>query len=67
MRTTIVVVYKKTKKTKKFNLSVFNDTRLDDVLSVRKNKPLLPYKYDIEAIGVGTRFVEKYKNQYKIK
>jgi len=66
MKPILVVVYRK-RKNGKFYLSTFTDTHVDEILNARKTKPLLPYTYEIEAIGVGSVFINKYKEQYKIK
>mgnify|MGYP005989530801 CR=1 FL=1 len=61
-----VVVYKKTAKGKLY-LKVFEDIDSDDVLNSRKRVPLIPNKYEILAVGVGSSFIDKYKEEYNIK
>lgn len=62
----LVVVYRKRAKGKCY-LTTFLNTHVDELLNARKTKPLLPYTYEIESIGVGAAFVDKFKKEYKIK
>lgn len=66
MKPILVIVYRKRKNGKCY-LTTFADTHVDEILNARKTKPLLPYTYEIEAIGVGSVFINKYKTEYKIK
>jgi hypothetical protein len=62
----IVVVHKKPRKNAKIQLEVFENTRVDDIISSAKRKPLIPKENEILDIGVGESFIEKYKHKYKL-
>ena len=61
----VVVVYRKTSKSKKHYITVFNDVHVDDVITEKRN-PLLNNDYIIEDVGVGDTFIESYKKKYNI-
>jgi len=63
----VVVVHKKPRKNAKIHLEVFQNTRVDDIISSAKRKPLIPKEHEILDIGVGNGFFEKYKKKYKLK
>jgi hypothetical protein len=63
----IVVVHKGPRKNSKILLEIFENTRVDDIISNRKRKPLIPKENEILEIGVGLSFVERYKKKYKLK
>ena len=64
---TIVVVHKGPRKNSKIILEIFNNgTRVDDIINMRKLKPLIPKENEILEIGVGISFVERYKKKYKL-
>jgi hypothetical protein len=48
-------------------LEVFENTRVDDIISTTKRKPLIPKENEILDLGVGDSFVEKYKKKHKLK
>lgn len=62
----IVVVHKKPRKNAKIFLEVFTNTRVDDIISTTKRKPLIPKENEILDLGVGIGFKEKYKKKYKL-
>lgn len=62
----IVVVHKRPRKNGKVFLEVFENTRVDDIISTEKRKPLIPKENEILEIGVGISFKEKYKKKYKL-
>ena len=62
----IVVVHKKPRKYGKVFLEVFENTRVDDIISTAKRKPLIPKENEILDIGVGISFKERYKKKYKL-
>ena len=63
---TIVVVHKGPRKNSKIKLEIFNNgTRVDDIINMRKLKPIIPKENDILDIGVGESFIERYKKKYK--
>ena len=63
----VVVVYKTSKRANaKVKIEIFQNTRVDDILDMRKKKPLIPYECEILEIGVGIGFYEKYKKKYKL-
>lgn len=67
MKPPVVVVYKSVyRKKEKFHLKVFENIHVDEVLALGKRKPLIPYKYEIVKIGVGSGFEEKWKEKYEI-
>ena len=62
---TIVVVHKGPRKNSKILLQVFSDgTRVDDIINMRKLKPLIPKENEILEIGVGVGFEKRYKSKY---
>ena len=64
----VVVVYRKSKTAKKNYMKVFeNEDTPDRIINGNARKPLIPNEYIIEEIGIGSRFIEDYKKQYKIK
>ena len=63
----VVVVHKGHRKNSKIILEVFENTRVDDIISTRKLKPLIPKENEILDIGVGISFKERYKKKYKLK
>jgi len=63
---TVVVVYKK-KLNSKPEMAVFNDgTKVDDIISSTKRKPLIPNNWTIEEIGIGESFIDLYSKKFKI-
>jgi hypothetical protein len=62
----IVVVHKGPRKTSKFQLEIFTNSRVDDIIDGNKRKPPIPHQNEILDIGVGESFVERYKKKYKI-
>ena len=63
----IVVVHKGPRKNSKIKLEIFENTRVDDIISSAKRKPLIPKENEILDLGVGSGFFEKYKKKYKLK
>jgi len=63
----VVVVHKGPRKNSKVILDVFENTRVDDIISTTKRKPLIPKENEILDLGVGISFVERYKKKYKLK
>jgi len=63
----VVVVHKGPRKNSKVILEVFENTRVDDIINLRKLKPLIPKENEILDIGVGLSFVERYKKKHKLK
>ena len=62
----IVVVHKGPRKTSKFQLEIFTNSRVDDIIDGNKRKPPIPHQNEILDIGVGESFVERYKKKYKL-
>jgi hypothetical protein len=62
----VVVVHKNPRKNGKVFLEVFENTRVDDIISTAKRKPLIPKENEILDIGVGISFKEKYKKKHKL-
>ena len=63
----VVVVHKGPRKNSKVHLEVFENTRVDDIISTTKRKPLIPKDNEILDLGVGESFIEKYKHKHKLK
>ena len=63
----VVVVHKGPRKSSKIILEVFENTRVDDIINLRKLKPLIPKENQILDMGVGLSFVERYKKKHKLK
>jgi hypothetical protein len=63
----VVVVHKGPRKNSKVIMEVFENTRVDDIITTTKRKPLIPKENEILDIGVGISFVERYKKKYKLK
>jgi|TARA_B100000497_G_scaffold70847_1_gene79617 hypothetical protein len=63
----VVVVHKGPRKNSKVILEVFENTRVDDIINLRKLKPLIPKENQILDMGVGLSFVERYKKKHKLK
>ena len=63
----VVVVHKGPRKNSKIKLEIFENTRVDDIISSAKRKPLIPKENEILDLGVGISFLEKYKKKYKLK
>lgn len=47
-----------------YEVLVFENTRVDDIIDAKKRKPLIPHEYEILEIGVGLSFKEKYEKKY---
>ena len=62
----VIVVHKGPRKNSKIILDVFENTRVDDVITTSKRKPLIPDINEILDIGVGTSFIKRYKKKYKL-
>ena len=63
----VVVVHKGPRKNSRVIMEVFENTRVDDIITTTKRKPLIPKENEILDIGVGISFVERYKKKYKLK
>ena len=63
----VVVVHKGPRKNSEVILEVFENTRVDDIINLRKLKPLIPKENQILDMGVGLSFVERYKKKHKLK
>ena len=61
----VVVVYRKSNRANKRYMSVFNNIKVDDILTV-KRKPLIPNEYVLDEVGVGSSFIQEYQHKYKI-
>ena len=62
----VIVVHKGPRKNSKIIIDVFENTRVDDVITTSKRKPLIPDTNEILDIGVGTSFIKRYKKKYKL-
>ena len=64
----VVVVYRKSESSVKKYITVFKSEQTPDrILDVSVRRPLIPYEYVIDEVGVGTNFIEYYKRQHNIK
>lgn len=64
----VVVVYRKSETAKKKYMKVFqNEDTPDRIINLNARKPLIPNEYIIDEIGIGSNFIEYYKNKHKIK
>jgi hypothetical protein len=63
----VIVVHKGPRKNSKIILEIFDNVRVDDIINLRKKKPLIPKENEILDIGVGESFVERYKKKHKLK
>lgn len=61
----VVVVWRKSARANKRYMTVFNDIRVDDVLTEKRN-PLIPNEYVLDDVGVGSSFIVEYQHKYKI-
>ena len=61
----VVVVWRKSAKANKRYMTVFNNIRVDDVLTEKRN-PLIPNEYVLDEVGVGSSFIIDYQLKYKI-
>ena len=55
----IVVVHKGPRKNSKIKLEIFENTRVDDIISSAKRKPLIPKENEILDLGVEFGIVKK--------
>ena len=62
----VVVVHKGKRKNSKVILDIFENTRVDDIITTAKRKPLVPDNHEILDIGVGSSFIKKYTLKYKL-
>ena len=62
---TTVVVYRKTKTSKKYYMIVTN-IAADIINNARATKPVIDHKYEIVELGIGASFITSYAKAYKI-
>ena len=61
----VVVVTKRVHRKKDiYEVLVFENTRVDDIIDGNKRKPLIPHNIDIVELGVGISFKERYEKKY---
>jgi hypothetical protein len=64
----VVVIYRKSENCKKKCMVVFkSQPNADRIIDGGPKRQLLPEKYIIDEIGVGSSFIETYKKLHKIK
>ena len=61
----VVVVYRK-RASGVHHMAIFDNVKVDDIISGTKRKPMIPDSWTIDEIGVGESFVEKYSKKFKI-
>lgn len=65
----VLIIYKASKASKKYQLKIFENTHVDKILETIKRKPLIPKEWQLEVISVGTSDtnVLALKKKYNIK
>ena len=64
----VIVVYRVSERAKTAKMVVFMNHLVDDIISTEKRKPLLPYEYVFDEVGIGgDNLIAFYKKKYKIK
>jgi hypothetical protein len=64
----VVVVYRVSERAKTPKMVVFMNHIVDDIITTEKRKPLLPYEYVFDEVGIGGEtLIAFYKKKYKIK
>jgi len=63
----VIVAYKPPRKNAKVKIERFPGITVDEILSLTKRKPLIPYECDILRIGIGEVFEQKYKEEFGVK
>jgi hypothetical protein len=64
----VVVVYRVSERAKTHKMVVFKNHLVDDIITTDKRKPLLPYEYVFDEVGIGgDNLIALYKKKYKIK
>ena len=63
----VALVHKGPRKNSKIILEIFDNVRVDDIINLRKKKPLIPKENEILDIGVGESFIARYKKKHKLK
>lgn len=61
----IVVIFRKSERSKKRYMSVVYDRTVDEVITKKRN-PVIDNSYVIDDVGIGNAFIEIYMNQYSI-
>lgn len=61
----IVVVYRKSARSKKQYMVVIYNKHVDDVITEKRN-PIIDNSYILDEVGVGFSFIEEYKQKCKI-
>lgn len=63
----VVVVFKK-RKASKPEMVVYTESKftIDLILDISKRKPIIPYNWILQDIGVGESRIQSYKNKHKI-
>lgn len=61
----VVVVWRKSKTAARKYMTVFEGYHVDAVLQEKRN-PLLDNKYEIDEVGVGSRFIDDWLFKYSI-
>ena len=63
----VVVVWKKTERSNKKYMTVFNSARVDQINTTRAKNPVIPNESPFIELGVGASFVETWMKKYKLK
>lgn len=64
----VIVVYRVSERAKTHKMVVFKNHLVDDIITTEKRKPLLPYEYVFDEVGIGgDNLIAQYKKKYKIK
>ena len=64
----VIVVYRKSKNSKKYYMEVYpNEKSTDRINNANARKPIIPNNYIIEELGMGGEdLINTYKKKYKI-
>ena len=62
----VVVVWKKSERARKHQMTVFTTASIDQINSNRSKKSVIPVEAPFIELGFGKSFVNRWKDQYKI-
>jgi len=62
----VVVVWKKSERARKHQMTVFTTASIDQINNNRSKKSVIPVEAPFVELGVGKVFIKKWKKQYKI-
>lgn len=65
-RVPVVIVYKKSIRSKLHYMTVTTQN-VDDVIDLKKKKPIVDHKYEMIEVGVGESFIKIWMKKFSIK